>query len=192
VLRLALTVAGILLATLTALAVDVVPSERTVAERIGHIQTVLRVRALTTAVVRAEDIGPRLRASIAPDPVPPSMAGPILTPLIEQDVEVLEFLKGAAPIQVGATITIRTSGGHDGIHLDDSWSERALVRGGTFVIFGSFDGRDRVCEGTTWHASVRGTRRDPAGRQDRTAGHSASRHPSPGRGEAAANRPHQR
>jgi hypothetical protein len=95
------------------------------------MDAVLRVRPINEPTVRAEDLRPSFQES-NPNLVFPS---PLLTPVIEQDVEVLEVIKGFDFAVVGTTIRISTSGGHNGMHLDSDWRRRTLSLGSNYVLF---------------------------------------------------------
>ncbi len=129
---------AVVASTISGTAIDIVPSESTVAERIKYMDAVLHVRAVSEPVVRAEDHGPRLRAA-NPDVAaidPDFGKEPLLWPLVEQDVEVLEVMKGGSFAARGMTIRVGTSGGHNGMHLAANWREqRAMSVGGTYVLF---------------------------------------------------------
>jgi hypothetical protein len=126
-----LVLVAVVFANLTGVAVNIIPPQRTVAERVATMDAVLRVRPISEPTVRAEDLRPSLQEA-NPDVVFPS---PLLTPVIEQNVEVLEVIKGFSFAVVGTTIRIGTSGGHNGMHLDSDWRRRTLSLGSTYVVF---------------------------------------------------------
>jgi hypothetical protein len=136
-LRGPLALIAVLLASLNGLAINIVPAEKTVAERIATMDAVLRLRALGEPSVRAEDQRPSLQES-NPDIVFPYA---LLLPAIEQDVDVLEVIKGHAFAAVGGRIRIRTSGGHNGMHMESDWRRRTLSPASTYVLFLSHDPR---------------------------------------------------
>jgi hypothetical protein len=128
----ALVAGAVASAVLPGAAIDVIPEIKTVAERVAETDAVLRVRAVSEPTVRAEDLAPGLRES-DPDA---SIPGPLLMPLIEQDVEVLEVIKGDAYAVLGARLRLGTSGGDDGVYLASDWRQRrALAVGATYVLF---------------------------------------------------------
>jgi hypothetical protein len=125
---------AVVLGRLTGAAIDIIPPEGSVAERVRNLEVVLLVRAVSEPTVRAEDILPSLRAA-NPDVIwPPDEK--YLTPIIEQDVEVLEVMKGHAAVAAGTTIRVGTSGGHNAMHLAEGWRERrTMAARGTYVLF---------------------------------------------------------
>lgn len=122
---------SVLLAAVDGAAVDIIPGERTITERITKMDAVLCVRAFTEPIVRAQDWRP---AMIEANPGL-SFPEPVHIPVIEQDVEVLEVIKGGSLASVGTSVRIHTSGGHDGMHLDSDWRRRTLKVDGIFVVF---------------------------------------------------------
>lgn len=127
----ALIVFAVIATTPDTTAIDIVPSEASVAERMQHFDAVLRVRAVDQPSVRPEDRRAVLEAA-NPDI---TFNGPVLTPLIEQNVHILEVIKGASFATAGTTVRVGTSGGHNAMHLDHDWRRRTLVAGGTYVLF---------------------------------------------------------
>ena len=130
-----LLVIAILVTNLESAAVDVIPNDRTVAERIRNVDAVLLVRATGAAVVRGEDLAPAVRAES-----PELTIGPLLFAIIEQDLEIIEVMKGGA-IAAGTAFRAGTSGGHTGMDLASNWRSRTLDERGTYVLFLSYVSR---------------------------------------------------
>jgi len=123
-----LTSASVLLMTLNGAATVILsPSEKTVLERVARMDAVLCVRALSEPEVREEDWRPELQDA---DPVL-TFLEPIIVPMIEQEVEVLEVIKGRSFAVPGMPIRIGTFGGN----LDGDWRRRTLVVDATYVVF---------------------------------------------------------
>ncbi len=131
-----LMVLTMLVSSLHVEAIDIVPPETSIAERIGRADAVvLRVRAVSEPTVRAYDHAPAIRAANPDVPV----SGPFLSPLIEQNVQVVEVIKGQQFASAGTTIRIGTSGGHNSMHLAESWQQRTLTVGADYVLFLTYD-----------------------------------------------------
>ena len=126
---------ALVFASPTGTAVEIVPSEETVAERIKSVDAVLLVRALSEPTLRAEDYGPLIRQQ-NPGLAEQVSGQAVLFPLIEQDVQVVEIMKGRSLSLLGSPIRVGTSGGHNGLHVDADWPQtRAMAVGGSYVLF---------------------------------------------------------
>ena len=125
-----LVVVALLVGSREGATIDILPDAATVAERVAAFDIVLRVRAASAPSVRAEDSAPAIRKA-NPEL---ELREPMLSPVIEQDVEVLEVLRGRSSATEGAIIRVETSGGHNGMHLNDDWRRRALVPQGEYIL----------------------------------------------------------
>ena len=120
---------AIVAATVSGAAIDVKPVEKTVAERVKHMDVVLHVRAVSQPIVTTEDHAPTYREQGA------QIEGPVLFLMVEQDVQVLEVIKGDSFAVRGTTIRVTTGVGHNGLRLAPGWRYLTMAEGGTYVLF---------------------------------------------------------
>ena len=124
-----MTALAVVAATVSGAAIDIKPVEKTVAERLKYMDVVLHVRAVSQPIVTTEDHAPIIREQA------PEFKGPALFLTIEQDVQVLEVIKGKSFAVQGTTIRVTTGVGHNGLRLDPGWRYHAMAEGGTYVLF---------------------------------------------------------
>jgi hypothetical protein len=113
----------------------VLPSERSIAERVARIDAAAVVRVLGAGRARAIDVAPFLRAENPGIDFPAMMS--VYT---EHEVVVTEALRAHLSVVTGGTITVSRTGGRVSTARVDSVTESSstrfdLVAGGHYVIF---------------------------------------------------------